>query len=197
MNDAVNRFGYTGGSELIRLPGPYAPLQDEPQDPESVKNRKNTKTVLIPLIQSMKDYILRHHKRMILGELNRAVSAGLLPPPPGKSPAGTVLYSSNVSFGDMRFWRINTGISVSTISRLRRKEKDNYTVDQVLAICIGLNLPPVISSQMFKRAGITFRSTKQHRAYQLILDCLYMDSLEEVQSFLARQGCEPLKLKAS
>ena len=97
----------------------------------------------------------------------------------------------------MRFWRINTGISVSTISRLRRKEKDNYTVDQVLAICIGLNLPPVISSQMFKRAGITFRSTKQHRAYQLILDCLYMDSLEEVQSFLARQGCEPLKLKAS
>ncbi|MBR7174451.1 MAG: hypothetical protein IKD50_08510, partial [Clostridia bacterium] len=107
MNDAVNRFGYTGGSELIRLPGPYAPLQDEPQDPESVKNRKNTKTVLIPQIQSMKDYILRHHKRMILGELNRAVSAGLLPPPPGKSPAGTVLYSSNVSFGDMRFWRIN------------------------------------------------------------------------------------------
>ena len=91
----------------------------------------------------------------------------------------------------------NTGISVSTISRLRRKEKDNYTVDQVLAVCIGLNLPPVISREMFRRAGITLRSTKQHRAYQLILDCLFMDSLEEVQIFLARQGCEPLKLKAS
>jgi len=50
---------------------------------------------------------------------------------------------------------------------------------------------------MFTRAGITLRSTKQHRAYQLILDCLYMDSLEEVQIFLAGQGCEPLKLKAS
>ena len=107
MNDAVNRFGYTGGSELIRLPGPCAPLQDEPQDPESVKDRKNTKTVLIPLIQSMKDYILKHHKRMILGELNRAVSAGALPPPPWHGPEGAFLNSSNVSFEDMRFWRIN------------------------------------------------------------------------------------------
>ena len=32
---------------------------------------------------------------------------------------------------------------------------------------------------------------------QMILDCLYMDSIQQVQDFLKRQGCEPLKLKAS
>ena len=90
-----------------------------------------------------------------------------------------------------------TGISVSTISRLRRTEKSNYAVDQVMAICIGLHLPPMVSREMFSRAGIMLRSNKQHRAYQMILDCLYMDSLDDVQKFLARQGCEQLKLKAS
>ncbi len=90
-----------------------------------------------------------------------------------------------------------TGISVSTISRLRRKEKNTYAVDQVMAICVGLHLPPVISRELFHRAGIILRANRQHRAYQMILDCLYMDSIQQVQDFLKRQGCEPLKLKAS
>ena len=28
----VNRYGYMGDPDLIQLPGPYAPLQDEPGD---------------------------------------------------------------------------------------------------------------------------------------------------------------------
>ena len=90
-----------------------------------------------------------------------------------------------------------SGISVSTISRLRRKERANYSLDQVVALCVALRLPPWLSGELLARAGLMLRRTKQHRAYRLILDCMFMDSLDTVQNFLKASGCEPLKLKAT
>ena len=90
-----------------------------------------------------------------------------------------------------------SGISVSTISRLRRKERSNYSIDQIIAICVTLHLPPWLSSELLSQAGILLRRTKQHRAYRMILDCLFMDSLDKVQGFLVEAGCERLKLKAN
>ena len=90
-----------------------------------------------------------------------------------------------------------SGISVSTISRLRRKERANYSLDQVVALCVALRLPPWLSGELLARAGLMLRRTKQHRAYRLILDCMFMDSLDTVQDFLKGSGCEPLKLKAT
>lgn len=90
-----------------------------------------------------------------------------------------------------------SGISVSTISRLRRAERSNYSMDQVVAICVALQLPPWLSSELLEQAGLLLRRSKQHRAYRLILDCMFMDTLETVQSFLKTSGCEQLKLKAS
>ena len=101
----VNRFGYRGDPDLIRLPGPYAPLQDEPGSPDSIPEHKNAKTVLVPLIQSMKDYILKHHKRMILSALNESFQNGMLRVPQGFSFA--TLNSANTAFDDMNFWRVN------------------------------------------------------------------------------------------
>ena len=90
-----------------------------------------------------------------------------------------------------------SGISVRTISRLRREERSNYSMDQVVALCVALQLPPWLSTELLDRAGLMLRRTKQHRAYRLILDCMFMDNLETVQSFLRSSGCEALKLKAS
>lgn len=90
-----------------------------------------------------------------------------------------------------------SGISVSTISRLRRAERSNYSMDQIVAICIALQLPPWLSGELLEQAGLMLRRSKQHRAYRLILDCMFMDDLETVQSFLRTSGCDPLKLKAS
>ena len=90
-----------------------------------------------------------------------------------------------------------SGISVSTISRLRRTERTNYSVDQVVALCIALQLPPWLSSELLSQAGLVLRRTRQHRAYRLILDCMFMDPLDTVQSFLKSSGCEELKLKAT
>lgn len=90
-----------------------------------------------------------------------------------------------------------TGLSESTITRLRTKESDNYKMDQVVILCVALHLPPWLSSEMLYKAGLTLRRTKQHRAYRLILDCMFMDSVKMIQSFLASTDCKPLKPKAT
>jgi len=90
-----------------------------------------------------------------------------------------------------------SGISARTISRLRSEERSNYSMDQVIVLCIALQLPPWLSCELLERAGLILRRTKQHRAYRLILDCMFMDDVETVQRFLRDSDCEPLKHKAS
>lgn len=87
------------------------------------------------------------------------------------------------------------GISARTISRMRTQERRDYSLDQVIAICIALQLPPWLSREMIAKAGFLLRPIKQHQAYQLVLDCMFMDSIEDVQRFLLEAGCNKLKLK--
>lgn len=75
-------------------------------------------------------------------------------------------------------------LSGRAISRLRTEEKGAYSLDQVIAICVALHLPPWLSGEVLKRAGLMLTSTVQHRAYQFVLDCLFMDSVEDGQRFL-------------
>lgn len=86
------------------------------------------------------------------------------------------------------------GISTRTITRLRNQERRDYSLDHVIALCVALQLPPWLSREMLARAGFVLRPTKQHQAYQLVLDCMFMDRLEDVQRFLAEAECEPLRL---
>lgn len=88
-------------------------------------------------------------------------------------------------------------ISSRTISRLRTEERSEYSIDQVVAICVALHLPPWLSRLMIQRAGLLLRHTVQHQAYQFILDCLFMNSVDEVQQFLVTNGCKPLRLHQS
>ena len=89
------------------------------------------------------------------------------------------------------------GISARTISRMRTQERRDYSLDQVIAICIALQLPPWLSREMIAKAGYLLRPIKQHQAYQLVLDCMFMDSVEDVQRFLAEAGCEKLRLNSA
>ncbi|MBQ8617529.1 MAG: helix-turn-helix transcriptional regulator, partial [Clostridia bacterium] len=87
-----------------------------------------------------------------------------------------------------------TGISSRTISRMRTQERRDYSLDQVIAICVALQLPPWLSREMIAKAGFILRTTKQHQAYQLVLDCMFIDTVEDVQRFLVEAGCEKLRL---
>ncbi|MGJ4848962.1 helix-turn-helix domain-containing protein [Bacillota bacterium Meth-B3] len=90
----------------------------------------------------------------------------------------------------------SASMSVDTIKRLRRAERKNYTMDQVVALCVGLHLPPWLSCELTARAGLTLRDISEHRAYRYILDCLFMDRIEDVQRFLKENKLEPLNLNS-
>ena len=85
-------------------------------------------------------------------------------------------------------------ISGRTISRFRTDDNREYTIDQLIALCVAMNLPPWLSRGLLQRAGFSLRTSKQHQAYQFILDCLFMDTVDDVQCFLRESGCQPLKL---
>lgn len=85
-------------------------------------------------------------------------------------------------------------ISRNTLLRLRTEEKKNYNLDQIVAICIGLNLPPWLSAILLEKAGLTVKRFGAYGYYGTILDCFYMDTIQEVQDFLQSNGYEQLTL---
>lgn len=85
-------------------------------------------------------------------------------------------------------------ISGRTISRLRTEGNRECSIDQVIAICVALHLPPWLSCELLRRAGYVLRNTRQHQAYRYVLDCLFMDSIDDVQRFLETTGCQRLRL---
>ena len=85
-------------------------------------------------------------------------------------------------------------LSRRQILRLRTEDRKKYELDQVIAICIGLNLPPWLSEILLDKAGLSVKRYGTYGYYGTILDCFYMDTIKEVQSFLKDNGYEPLKL---
>lgn len=85
-------------------------------------------------------------------------------------------------------------ISRNTLLRLRTEDKKNYNLDQIVAICIGLNLPPWLSAILLEKAGLTVKRYGPYGYYGTILDCFYMDTIQEVQEFLQKNGYEQLML---
>ena len=86
-------------------------------------------------------------------------------------------------------------LSRRQILRLRTEDRKKYELDQVVAICIGLNLPPWLSEILLDKAGLTVKRYGTYGYYGTILDCFYMDTIKEVQTFLNDNGYDPLKLK--
>ena len=85
-------------------------------------------------------------------------------------------------------------ISRRTLLRLRTEERKSYSIDQIIAICVGLHLPPWLSDVLLERAHLSVKRFGPYGYYGTILDCFYMDSIEDVQEFLKNNGFEPLNL---
>ncbi len=85
-------------------------------------------------------------------------------------------------------------LSRRQILRLRTEDRKKYELDQVIALCIGLNLPPWLSDILLEKAGLVVKRYGAYGYYGTILDCFYLDSMKEVQQFLSDNGYEPLKL---
>ena len=62
-----------------------------------------------------------------------------------------------------------SGLSDTTIKNYRSGAK-NPPIENVMAVCIGLNLPREYSEDLLHRAGYDLNDTPQRRAYNFLLD---------------------------
>ena len=88
-------------------------------------------------------------------------------------------------------------VSDSTISRYRRNgQVESYSVDKIVAMCVAMRLPPWLSRELIKTAGVGLSETPRQRTYMMILDQMYTASVDEVQAILSSSGEDALKLTA-
>jgi len=85
-------------------------------------------------------------------------------------------------------------LSDTTIKRMRTSERD-LTLDFVIAVCVGMHIPPEYSFDMIEKAGFRLRNTPEHLIYRSILQTMYMEKLMTIQKLLVKCGCGELRLK--
>lgn len=77
-------------------------------------------------------------------------------------------------------------VSTKLVQRIRKNPAYPKNVDSVVAICIGINLPPELSNTLISRSGITVRlaQNETHLMYNFFLNHLYMSSIHECNDML-------------
>lgn len=83
-------------------------------------------------------------------------------------------------------------VSMETIGRLRRCEECNSSLETLIAICIGMNLHPLLSADLLRKAGKAFQINPKHVLYYMILHEFWQKPLSEANDFLQRNGVKPL-----
>lgn len=76
-------------------------LVDEIDEDALLFTHVSSRTVLVPRVQSMQEYILKHHKRMVLSALNQQIRSGMLSSLSISCPESFVLKASNCTFDDI------------------------------------------------------------------------------------------------
>ena len=86
------------------------------------------------------------------------------------------------------------GISPKTVQRLRGEPEYNPTLETVIAVCIGLGLPPRLSKPLIGGAGYILKNTEAHLAYSFLLDSCYFHPIYECNEFLRLMGLSPVSV---
>lgn len=73
-----------------------------------------------------------------------------------------------------------------TISRLRGGE--SKTLENVVAVCIGMKLPPSVSHELVRRAGFFLTNSEKDLAYRFLLDSCYSESIYVCNEMLSGQN---------
>ena len=89
---------------------------------------------------------------------------------------------------------VESHVASSTIAHWISKEQRQYDVDKVVAVCIALHLPPWVSQELLKRANLAVKRIGKFGHYGILLDCFFMDTVDEVQEFLENHGLPKLKV---
>lgn len=81
-------------------------------------------------------------------------------------------------------------ISTRKVQRMRNDPTYPKDIDSVVAICIGMNLPPELSTALIDRSGFTLRlaQNESHLMYNFFLNHLYMHSIHDCNDMLAAKN---------
>ena len=108
-----------------------------------------------------------------------------------------------MDYGTDKSWRFTeetlarlSHVSVETIKNYRNKRRCPKHVDQdiLLALCIGMNLPPYLSKVLFAKVGIDISETGEIPHFGEILTLRFMDTIEEVQEYLRKNNYPELAI---
>ena len=79
-------------------------------------------------------------------------------------------------------------ISERTLYRMRTDENYNVSLELILQLCIGLHLPPEISTILISRSSKRLGNMELHFLYRFLLNCCYTSTIFECNDILEAQG---------
>lgn len=85
-----------------------------------------------------------------------------------------------------------TGLSDDTIKNMRNKADIMFPIREVVAVCIALNLSPLVSDPYIESCPTKFLDSVEYRAYEYALKEWYLDPVPVVNRRLVEAGLEPL-----
>jgi hypothetical protein len=77
------------------------------------------------------------------------------------------------------------------IRNWRNTETAPKSLRAVVAVCIGMQLHPILSHDLIHKSGHSFMNTEEHIVYQMILNSCYMKSIFECSDYLTACGFRP------
>lgn len=88
-------------------------------------------------------------------------------------------------------------VSESTIGRYRTGKVKHYSEKNVVALCVAMHLPPWLSFKLIGKAGFSLAATREQQAYLMVLSCMYMRSVDEVNDYLRERESDLLSQVAA
>lgn len=88
-------------------------------------------------------------------------------------------------------------ISVQTIKEIETNEERGYSLETIIALCIGMNLPPFLSFELLKIGGFNIENNmvKKNCIYCFLLRNLYDSNLDDINIFLEINELPSLSIK--
>ncbi len=85
-----------------------------------------------------------------------------------------------------------SGLTMRTVVRHRQGDIRRPTLSNMIAICIGMNLHPVLSFDLLSKAGIRLTTSKEDTVYSMVLMTMSEKSITDVNKYLKAAGVDTL-----
>lgn len=83
-------------------------------------------------------------------------------------------------------------LDTRTIQRMRNDEDYDTTIESIVAMCVALKLPPMISKPFIDRSSFSIGSGEKAMALQFVLNGCYTKTIYECNALLIQIGYQPL-----